>query len=213
MAITSGDQLRPATTKNALASAYVDFTSTDTEGWAQQYLPDLMEKEAEVFGNRSVSGFLSQVGAEEAMQADKVVWTEQGRLHLSYGGATHGSTDGLINLLTDADGNSIDAASEVQHSVRAGDTVLITSATATVRCYVTSTEANYIAPAVAVAAADSITVLPYNYATLNAVSGISTATTVNVLVYGSEYLKGQNGVVTFVNCIENPTDDLCVNNN
>tara|TARA_R100001443_G_scaffold117430_1_gene142560 strand:+ start:5273 stop:5746 length:474 start_codon:yes stop_codon:yes gene_type:complete len=27
------------------------------------------------------------------------------------------------------------------------------------------------------------------------------------------YLKGQNGVVTFVNCIENPTDDLCVNNN
>jgi hypothetical protein len=55
-------------------------------GWAQQYLPDLMEKEAEVFGNRTVSGFLAQVGAEEAMTADQVIWSEQGRLHLSYVG-------------------------------------------------------------------------------------------------------------------------------
>ena len=78
-------------------------------------------------------------------------------------------------------------------------TVLITSATATVRCYVTATEANYIAPASAVVAADHISVLPYNYATLNAVSGISTATTVNVLVYGSEYLKGQNGRTDSIN--------------
>jgi hypothetical protein len=50
----------------------------------QQYLPDLMEKEAEVFGPRTISGFLAQVGAEEAMSADQVVWSEQGRLHLSY---------------------------------------------------------------------------------------------------------------------------------
>ena len=41
------------------------------------------EKEAEVFGNRTVSGFLSQVGAEEAMSSDQVVWSEQGRLHIS----------------------------------------------------------------------------------------------------------------------------------
>ena len=43
-----------------------------------------MEKEAEVFGQRTISGFLSQVGAEEAMTADQVIWSEQGRLHLSY---------------------------------------------------------------------------------------------------------------------------------
>ena len=47
-------------------------------------LPDLMEQEAEVYGKRTISGFLSQVGAEEAMSSDQVVWTEQGRLHLSY---------------------------------------------------------------------------------------------------------------------------------
>jgi hypothetical protein len=45
-----------------------------------------MAQEAEVFGPRTISGFLSQVGAEEAMQADQVIWSEQGRLHLSYKG-------------------------------------------------------------------------------------------------------------------------------
>jgi hypothetical protein len=41
-----------------------------------------MAQEAEVFGPRTISGFLSQVGAEEAMQSDQVIWSEQGRLHL-----------------------------------------------------------------------------------------------------------------------------------
>ena len=46
-----------------------------------------MEKVAEVYGQRTISGFLSQVGAEEAMAADQVIWTEQGRLHLAYKGS------------------------------------------------------------------------------------------------------------------------------
>ena len=58
----------PAATKQTLAGAYVDLRDS---GWAQQYLPDLMEKEAEVFGNRTISGFLAQVGAEEAMAAER----------------------------------------------------------------------------------------------------------------------------------------------
>ena len=58
MAITAGTNLNSvaAPQQQALASNYVDFTSTATAGWAQQFLPDLMEKEAEVFGNRTVSG-------------------------------------------------------------------------------------------------------------------------------------------------------------
>ena len=64
----------PAPKQQTLTSNYIDFTHADTAGWAQQYLPDLMEKEAEVFGNRSVGGFLEMVGAEEAMSADQVVW-------------------------------------------------------------------------------------------------------------------------------------------
>ena len=66
MAITAGGSLNSvaASQQQTLASNYIDFTSSGTAGWAQQYLPDLMEKEAEVFGPRTISGFLSQVGAE-----------------------------------------------------------------------------------------------------------------------------------------------------
>ena len=87
---TAGSNLNstPAPKKQTLSSNYIDFTSSDTEGWAQQYLPDIIAKEAEVFGNRTISGFLSQVGAEEPMSADRVIWSEQGRLHLSVSGVS-----------------------------------------------------------------------------------------------------------------------------
>ena len=96
MAITNGPLLNSiaAPQQQTLASNYIDFTSAGTAGWAQQYLPELMEKEAEVFGNRTISGFLSQVGAEEAMTSDQVVWSEQGRLHLSYTGQVTSAAGG-----------------------------------------------------------------------------------------------------------------------
>ena len=34
----------PAPKQQTLESNYIDFTSQTTKGWAQQYLPDLMEK-------------------------------------------------------------------------------------------------------------------------------------------------------------------------
>ena len=84
MAITAGSSLNktPAAKPQALSTNYIDFNQD--MGWAQQFLPDLMEKEAEVFGPRTISGFLSKIGAEEAMTSDQVIWSEQGRLHLSY---------------------------------------------------------------------------------------------------------------------------------
>ena len=42
--------------KALLSSNYLDFTSGAGNDWGQQYLPDLMEKEAEVFGKRTMSG-------------------------------------------------------------------------------------------------------------------------------------------------------------
>ena len=97
MAISLGTNLNsvPASQKQTLSTNYLDLSSADNAGWGQQYLPDLMEKEAEVFGPRTISGFLSQVGAEEAMQADQVVWSEQGRLHLSYLGHIHSTAGGI----------------------------------------------------------------------------------------------------------------------
>ena len=183
MAITSNVTPTPAPTKNTLASAYLDFAS-GTADWAQQYLPDLMEKEAEIFGNRTISGFLSQVGAEEAMASDQVIWSEQGRLHLMYNGtSTSAATGGSILLTSDIDGNAVDGTQD--HAVRQGDMVLISDANATCTAYVT-----------AVSAAtgtnlDTITVDTYTSDTLiNA--GIADGA-VTVMVFGSEYQKGQDG--------------------
>ena len=53
MAITAGDNLNsvPAPIKATLETNYLDLANSSNAGWSQQYLPDLMEKEAEVFGN------------------------------------------------------------------------------------------------------------------------------------------------------------------
>ncbi len=67
--ITQAGPAGASPVKATLASNYIDFTSgSDAAGindWRQQYLPELMEKEAEIFGNRTVGGFLEMVGAEE----------------------------------------------------------------------------------------------------------------------------------------------------
>ena len=49
MAISYGSEINAVVTpgKQVLSTNYADLSSS---GWAQQYLPDLMEKEAEVFG-------------------------------------------------------------------------------------------------------------------------------------------------------------------
>jgi len=181
MAITAGTNLNSvaAPQKQTLSSNYIDFTSTATQGWAQQYLPDLMEKEAEVFGKRTISGFLSQVGAEEAMTSDQVVWSEQSRLHISVKGtvATAGSTNGTFAVTTDIDGNDADDGFTLaNHGVRTNDIVLIASAGIVTQCLVV--DANTA----------TIQVEPYDKADLT-----GHATTVGgstLLVVGSEYAKG-----------------------
>ena len=175
MAITSNYVPAPAPVKQTLASAYIDFTGGSND-WAQQYLPDLMEQEAEVFGDRTISGFLSMVGAEESMTADQVVWSEQGRLHLSYGATMDSAT--TFSVDTDADGQAVatDVYSTGDHGVRTGDMVIIANATNTYTAYVS-----------AVAANGTCTVAGYAGASLPS-SGA-----VKVLVFGSEYAKGQTG--------------------
>ena len=183
MAITSNVTPTPAPTKNTLASAYLDFAS-GTADWAQQYLPDLMEKEAEIFGNRTISGFLSQVGAEEAMASDQVIWSEQGRLHLMYNGtSTNAGNGGTILLTSDIDGNAVDGTQD--HAVRQGDMVLISDANATCTAYVTNVSA------ASGTHLDTITVDTYTATDLNN-AGIADGS-VTVMVFGSEYQKGQDG--------------------
>ena len=161
----------PAPGKQTVASAFVDLRDS---GWAQQYLPELMDKEAEVFGNRTISGFLAQVGAEEAMASDQVLWSEQGRLHIKES----------VTITTASTGLCTTAAA---HSVRVGDTVVLhgisgTGDGATVKGYVS-----------AVPSTTTFNVLPYTQDALSTGSLFADADTATVFVYGSEYKKGQTG--------------------
>ena len=122
----------PAPVKQTLSSAYIDFTSAGTAGWAQQHLPDLMEQEAAVFGKRTISGFLAQVGAEEAMTSDQVIWSEQGRLHIKLNAKVTTAADGLLTFY-EADNSTTRA-----HQLRVGDTVIIHKAAATLKCFVSA---------------------------------------------------------------------------
>ena len=175
MAITPGGNLNsvPSPIQQALASNYIDFTSTTTQGWAQQYLPDLMEKEAEVFGPRTISGFLAKVGAEEAMTSDQVVWSEQGRLHLSY--KCDIDSDHIITIQQDIDGNTISAGTD--HGVRVNDTVIVAAPTGVFKGVVTKVDGL------------NVTVKTYDGATIPT-SGNTADFATTLFVYGSEFAKG-----------------------
>ena len=177
MAINGGPSLNsvPAPQKQALSTNYLDLANSSNAGWSQQYLPDLMEKEAEVFGPRTISGFLAQVGAEEAMTADQVVWSEQGRLHLSYKAKI--TTANTILLQSDIDEtNYVQGGLETDHGVRVADTIIVSNAAGVFKCRVTS-----------IATDDVLTVARYDAQDLAAANTDKSTT---VLVYGSEYAKG-----------------------
>ena len=153
--------------KQAVAGNFVDLRSA---GWTQQYLPELMEGEAEVFGNRTISGFLGQVGAEEAMASDQVVWSEQGRLHVSAAGTIVAAT-GVVT----SNG----------HSVRLNDTVVLNrSGVGTLKCLVIAVTTN------------DFTVAPYTQDAMDS-NGAGEITftdgAVTGFVFGSEYKKGVIG--------------------
>ena len=182
MAITAGSSLNktPAAKPQALSTNYIDFNQD--MGWAQQFLPDLMEKEAEVFGPRTISGFLDKVGAEEAMAADQVVWSEQGRLHLSYKGFVTSNAGGTgsggeIEIECDIDENDVAG----DHGVRVNDTVIVANSQGVVKCLVEAVDTGSM-----------IDVLPYDFASLNTAGLTTTGGTedTTILVYGSEYGKG-----------------------
>ena len=177
MAISqSGNNAVPAPNKVAVASNYLDFATAGQANWSQQFLPDLIEEEAEAYGKRTISGFLAQVGAEESMTSDQVVWSEQGRLHLKYSGAIHSATNVIDGLPSG-------------HAIRLGDTIVISCPTKnkTFKAYVSDQDTS----------STSITVAPYTVSALIGSSagqgGLLNDDAVDVFVYGSEFTKGTSG--------------------
>jgi hypothetical protein len=161
--------LTPTPTKTLFAGNYLTFDSATGGGtFAQQFLPDVYEKEVERYGNRSVSSFLRMVGAEIPSASDQVIWSEQGRLHIAYDAATVVAATSTIT--------------EAGHAVRAGQTVVISQDLTTVKAVVTS-----------VPDADTIVVAPYAGTDLAGL-GITDGA-IKLFVYGSEFGKGTDGMV------------------
>jgi hypothetical protein len=175
MAITLGSgTTTPAPVKQTLSTNYIDFTAAGTAGWAQQYLPELYEAEVEKFGDRTVGGFLKMVGAEMPMTSDQVIWSEQGRLHLSYEGGTMGADTSGANTITGL----------TAHAIRVGQTVVISDGADTVKAYVS-----------AIPNANAITVKCYTDSTGCVNAGIATtANAIKLFVYGSEFAKGTDSM-------------------
>ena len=169
-----GFTLKPMPTPTVSDTNYIDFTSSSTAGWAQQYLPELYEQEVERYGNRTISGFLQMVGAEMPMSSDQVIWSEQNRLHIAY---KNGSGSDSVVLATGT--GVVTLGSNHSNAVRVGNTVIITdNATGlkTLKCYVSAVSGQ------------TFTVKSYKQSALTTV--VSDGGAINVFVYGSEFAKG-----------------------
>jgi len=168
--------LQPSAERVALSTNYLgndDFT------FAQQYLPDLMEKEFERYGNRSVSSFLRMVGAEMPSNSDLIKWAEQGRLHIKF---TNCASDGAAGdddaTITVSDA---DAPAAGKLPLKVGQTVMISD----------NDTATNAGSNKAIITAVSTTANTFDVAYYEAAGQSFAATdTVTVFVYGSEYNKG-----------------------
>jgi hypothetical protein len=172
-------QLQPSANQVALASNYLtnnDFT------WLQQYLPDTYEKEFERYGNRSVASFLRMVGAEMPSNSDLIKWAEQGRLHIKYtsvGTAASATDDTAVFQVNDTLTGNI--------SARIGQTMLISQNDGSGVNKALVTAVDY--------ANDQFTVAFYEADGLvTAGTGVGNAD-VTIMIYGSEFAKGTNGMV------------------
>ena len=177
MAITSPTLTAKANVQQVLGSD--NYLDIQNNGWAQQYLPELIEQEAEVYGKRTISGFLSQVSAEEPMSSDQVIWSEQGRLHLSYECTITAAASSTIKIAKTIDG----VAQTTDHGVRVGDMVLFAGGGQTITARVS----------VAAAGDDDITLTPYSVEHLDDAGFADGDDTCKLLVFGSEFAKGTVG--------------------
>jgi hypothetical protein len=162
------NHLTPRPTKTLFADNYI---AADGFDFTTQFLPEVYDQEIERFGKRTISGFLSMVGAEMPMASDRIIWSEQGRLHIAYEGVT-----------VDADGDALTLPSN--HLVVAGMTLVVSNQAGTTvhKAYVTSVSGT------------TVNIEVYDTADANLSGGFDSVSTAKCFVYGSEYSKGAASV-------------------
>ncbi len=185
--------LTPRPSQDVYNDNYLSFDSASGGGtFAQQFLPEIYEKEVERYGKRTISGFLKMVGAEMPMASDQVIWSEQGRLHVAYSDEVSGESANINN----ADGNTITIPVEADGSslIKNHDTIVVSSLDGlkVLKCLV-----------VANGGTANITVAPYTQRRLSGNDDAGNNTggvnfdideNVKIFVYGTEYIKGSSGL-------------------
>ena len=185
------NHLTPRPTQSLFNDNYLSFDSASGGGtFAQQFLPEIYEKEVERYGKRTISGFLNMVGAEMPLASDQVIWSEQGRLHIAYSAASY--NDGANNVqIADASANTITLPAS--NLIQNHDTIVVALASDSskvLKCLVVSGGGT-----------TTITVAPYSQAHLdqapdsgstNGAVNFADGEDVNIFVYGTEYIKGSS---------------------
>ena len=170
--------LIPTLAKGAITpGSYLDFTSGAGNDFSQQYLPEIYEQEIERYGNRTLSGFLSMVGAEMPMTSDQVVWSEQNRLHISYNACTIAATNDATVTIEDTAGS---IAAGKNQAIRLNSLIVVIDPA-------TGTEAKAIVKGTT---ATTVEAHPFGAATWPAAF---VGTPLKVFVFGSEFNKGTGG--------------------
>jgi hypothetical protein len=178
-----GAHVTPRPTQITAWDNYLAFDSSSGGGtFLQQFLPEIYEKEVERFGKRTISGFLSMVGAEMPLASDQVIWSEQGRLHIAYDNAQDSTT-----VVATAASNTITLPNP--HMLQINDTVVIynkSTANSSARL------GNTIKCRVSAVSAGGATVQPYNTNDLADNAQFADADAISLFVYGTEYGKGSS---------------------
>jgi hypothetical protein len=157
---------------NYLSVADMDFT--------QQFLPEVYEKEVERYGKRTVGGFLRMVGAEMPMASDRVVWSEQGRLHIAYDGVSSDAAGNTLTVTVPADTPSL---------LGAGMTLVISNGTVTSKARISS-----VGTVTGGATTQDIEIAVYGESGAVLPTALKSASGLNIFVFGSEYAKGSGDV-------------------
>jgi len=176
----------PMPKKQVVQDNFIDFHDANFSTWTQQYLPELYEQEVEIYGNRTLAGFLRMVGAEMPMTSDQVIWTEQNRLHVAYNNCAVAQPGGVAFpkfRVTITKGNN-----PATSGIRVGNTILISdnaTGLVTLKALVLSNTDN--------GTTDGYTLECHAYEG-GALAAALTGGTCSLFVYGSEFPKGSDGM-------------------
>jgi hypothetical protein len=177
------NHLTPRPVKGLFGDNYLSVADMD---FTQQFLPEVYEKEVERYGKRTVGGFLRMVGAEMPMASDRVVWSEQGRLHIAYDSVNSnagGTEITLTGLPTGTDTSLIGV----------GQTLVISNGTVTAKARVDSM--GTFTSGAGDTSTQVVNIKVYGETSAVLPSALRSASgTLNIFVFGSEYAKGSGDV-------------------